>query len=174
VTARSAAVIVCSTRAAAGVYTDRTGPVIVDWLRARGFETDDATVVPDGPLVTAALERAVGTGHAVVISTGGTGIGPGDMAADVAARLITVPLPGFHEELRRRGALTTPFALMSRGVAGIAGESLLVTLPGSTGGVRDGLTLLDQVLEHVLDQRAGGAHDEPTEHDAASAGPGTS
>lgn len=157
-TSRSAAVIVSSTRAAAGIYADRTGPVIVDWLRSRGFQTDDALVVPDGPEVTAALEHAISARTTVVITTGGTGIGPGDMTADAAARLITADLPGFHEELRRRGALSTPFALMSRGVAGIVGGSFVVTLPGSTGGVRDGLGLLGEVLDHVLEQLAGHEH----------------
>lgn len=156
---RTAAVIVSSTRAAAGVYEDRTGPVIVDWLRSNGFETDAALVVPDGPEVATALDRALAARTTLVITTGGTGIGPGDMTADAAASRITADLPGFHEELRRRGSRSTPFALMSRGVAGIAGRSFLVTLPGSSGGVRDGLDLLAEVIEHVLDQLAGHPHD---------------
>ncbi len=163
-TSRTAAVVVCSTRAAAGVYQDLTGPVIVDWLRSRGFATKAATVIPDGPEVAAALQRAIAERTTLVITTGGTGVGQGDMTSDAAAHLITVDLPGFHEELRRRGSRSTPFALLSRGVAGIAEESFVVTLPGSMGGVRDGLGLLDEVREHVREQRAGQVHEGPRGH----------
>ncbi|MET1053622.1 MAG: molybdenum cofactor synthesis domain-containing protein [Mycetocola sp.] len=156
---RRAVVIVSSTRAAAGTSPDATGPVIVEWLSARGFETDAATVVADGPDVEAALRAAVGSRADLIVTTGGTGIGRGDGTADATARLVTVSLPGFHEELRRRGSATTPFALMSRGVAGVAGSSFIVNLPGSSGGVRDGLQLLGEVVDHVLDQLAGGNHD---------------
>ncbi|MBG6238751.1 molybdenum cofactor synthesis domain-containing protein [Mycetocola sp. CAN_C7] len=156
---RRAVVLVSSTRAAAGVSPDTTGPVIVDWLRAHGFDTDDATVVADGPAVAAALGAAVESGADLIISTGGTGIGHGDGTADATAKILRISLPGFHEELRRRGSASTPFALMSRGVAGVAGNSFIVNLPGSSGGVRDGLQLLGEVIEHVLDQLAGGNHD---------------
>lgn len=156
---RRAVVIVASTRAAAGEYEDRTGPVIVDWLIAHDFDTSAAVVVADGPDVAAALTHAVASGAALIVTTGGTGVGPSDGTADATARLLTAGLPGFQEELRRRGSLNTPFALMSRGLAGIAGRSFVVNLPGSTGGVADGLQLLGEVVEHVLDQLAGGNHD---------------
>lgn len=155
---RRAVVIVASTRAAAGEYEDRTGPVIVDWLTAHRFDTGAPVVVADGPDVDAALTEAVEAGVDLVVTTGGTGVGPGDGTADATARLLTLSLPGFQEELRRRGSLSTPFALMSRGLAGIAGHSFVVNLPGSTGGVSDGLQLLGEVVEHVLDQLAGGDH----------------
>ena len=152
-------VLVSSTRAASGVYEDRTGPVIVEWMHAHGFDADAATVVPDGPLVNRELRSALDRGVRLIVTTGGTGIGPDDVTADATAALVTRPLPGFHEELRRRGAATTPFALMSRGVAGIVGDSFVVNLPGSTGGVRDGLQLLGEVVDHVFDQLSGGRHD---------------
>lgn len=155
---RRATVIVCSTRAAGGGYADRTGPLIVDWLLARGFEATAPVVVADGPDVAAALRAAVAAGADVVVTTGGTGVGAGDGTAEATAALLDKPLPGFSEELRRRGAATTPLALLSRGVAGIAGHSFVVNLPGSTGGVRDGLQLLGEVVDHVLDQVAGGDH----------------
>ncbi|MFK4730586.1 MogA/MoaB family molybdenum cofactor biosynthesis protein [Agromyces mediolanus] len=153
-----AVVLVSSTRAAAGVYEDRTGPVIVEWLRERGFAVDGPTVVADGPDFAIALETALATSPAVVVSTGGTGIAPGDTVPEATAAVLDRELPGFGEELRRRGAATTPTALLSRGRAGIAAGALVVNLPGSSGGVRDGLGVLDEVLDHVLDQLAGGDH----------------
>ncbi|MBC7724905.1 MAG: MogA/MoaB family molybdenum cofactor biosynthesis protein [Burkholderiaceae bacterium] len=156
---RRAAVIVCSTRAAAGVYDDLTGPVIVDWLLRRGFDTGAPIVVADGPDVAASLRAVVDAGVDVLVTTGGTGIAPSDSTADATSALLDLDLPGFQEELRRRGGAHTPFALMSRGVAGIAGRTFVVNLPGSTGGVRDGLQLLGEVVDHVLDQLAGGHHD---------------
>jgi molybdenum cofactor synthesis domain-containing protein len=152
-------VLVTSTRAANGVYLDRTGPLIVDWMRERGFETDAPVVVADGPGVGLALRSALDTGCDLLVTTGGTGVGRGDMTADATADLLDRELPGFNEELRRRGATTTPFALMSRGVAGIAGQTFVVNLPGSSGGVRDGLALLGEVVDHVLDQLDGGGHE---------------
>ena len=156
---RTAVVVVASTRAAAGVYEDRTGPLIVDWLRARGFDAGSPVVVPDGSEVDDALRLALERGVQLVITTGGTGIAPGDMTADATKRVLTAELPGFQEELRRRGGAHTPHALLSRGLAGVAGRTFVVNLPGSVGGVRDGLDLLGEVVDHVLDQIAGGDHD---------------
>jgi len=156
---RRATVIVSSTRAANGSYADRTGPVIVEWLTDRGFAVSAAVVVADGPDVERALRNAISDGVDLVVTTGGTGIGAGDMTAEATATLLTRPLPGIAEELRRRGAASTPRALLSRGVAGIAGETFVINFPGSTGGVRDGLELLGEVVDHVLDQLAGGSHD---------------
>ena len=155
---RRAIVLVTSTRAAHGEYRDRTGPVISDWLAERGFSVDPVVIVADGPGVAAALRTALADGPDLVITTGGTGVGAGDGTADATAALVDKTLPGFSEELRRRGATSTPFALMSRGVAGVAGSTFVVNLPGSTGGVRDGLQLLGEVVDHVLDQLAGGDH----------------
>jgi molybdenum cofactor synthesis domain-containing protein len=157
--ARTAAVLVASTRAAAGTYDDRTGPVIVDWLRERGFHVQDATVVPDGPLVGAALRAAIAARLSLVITTGGTGVSPSDVTADATAEILDREVPGFMEELRRRGAAHTPTALLTRGRAGVAEHTFVVNLPGSPGGVRDGLQLLGEVLDHVLDQIGGGRHD---------------
>jgi molybdenum cofactor synthesis domain-containing protein len=133
--------------------------MIVSWLRDRGFETAGPIVVADGPDVERVLREAIGTKTELIVTTGGTGVGHGDSTADATAALLTVTLPGIAEELRRRGAQTTPRALLSRGVAGIADTSFVMNFPGSSGGVRDGLELLGEVVDHVLDQVAGGTHD---------------
>jgi molybdenum cofactor synthesis domain-containing protein len=156
---RRAVVIVTSTRAAAGSYEDRTGPVIVDWLAEHSFAADPIIVVADGPDVATALANAIASQPALVVTTGGTGIGHGDGTPDATSALLDKTLPGFSEELRRRGTASSPFSLLSRGVAGIAGSTFVVNFPGSTGGVRDGLELLGEVVEHVVDQLAGGGHD---------------
>ena len=155
---RIAVVLVASTRAAAGSYPDRTGPVIADWLAAHGFEVADPQVVADGAAFAAALARAVEQAPAIIVTTGGTGVSPTDTTPEATRAVLDREVPGFMEELRRRGVASTPTALLTRGHAGIAGSTFVVNLPGSMGGVRDGLSVLDGVLEHVLDQVAGGDH----------------
>lgn len=156
----SAVVIVSSTRAAGGVYPDRTGPIIVDWLRERGFETGDPVVVADGEPFGAALGDAVAEehNHAVVLTTGGTGISPTDRTPEVTEAVLDFTIPGLADAIRAAGGSEVPTAVLSRGLAGVANGTLVVNLPGSTGGVRDGLAVLDTVLLHALDQIAGGDH----------------
>lgn len=156
---RTAAVIVASTRAAAGDYEDRTGPLIVDWLTGHDYVVGHPVVVADGPDVEAAIRASVAAGAQLIITTGGTGVGVGDGTPEATAAVIERELPGIAEELRRRGAASTPFALLSRGVAGTVDGSLIVNLPGSSGGVRDGLGLIDEIADHVFEQLAGGAHE---------------
>ncbi|PKW14002.1 molybdenum cofactor biosynthesis protein MoaE [Saccharopolyspora spinosa] len=158
---RTARVIAASNRAAAGVYPDRTGPVIVEWLRGRGYETPAPVVVPDGEPVGEELRRAVADGAEVVITTGGTGISPTDRTPEVTAAVLDYPIPGLAEAIRSAGLPEVPTAVLSRGLAGVSGRTLIVNLPGSRGGVKDGLGVLDGVLEHAVDQLHGGDHAVP-------------
>ncbi|HEX3779958.1 MAG TPA: molybdenum cofactor biosynthesis protein MoaE [Pseudonocardiaceae bacterium] len=163
---RAAAVIAASNRAAAGVYPDRTGPVIVEWLASRGFTVGAPVVVPDGDPVRAALNDAIAAGVDVVITTGGTGISPTDRTPEATRAVLDYEVPGLADAVRASGGPRVPTAVLSRGVAGIAGRTLVVNLPGSTGGVADGLRVLDGVLEHAIDQVRGGDH-QPADHQPA-------
>ena len=155
---RRARVVTASNRAAAGVYPDRGGPLIVEWLRERGYVTPDAAVVPDGEPVGEALRRAVAEGADVVITTGGTGISPTDATPQITCAMLDYEVTGLADAIRAAGAPKVPTAVLSRGVAGVAGRTLVVNLPGSTGGVRDGLAVLADVLDHAVDQLRGGDH----------------
>jgi molybdenum cofactor synthesis domain-containing protein len=156
---RRAVVICASTRAATGVYADTTGPLIVDALRAWGFEAGDAVVVPDGEPVSVALADALASGASVVLTTGGTGISPTDATPEMTARHLDRQVPGIAEALRAAGvAQGVPTAMLSRGLAGVAGHSLVVNLPGSRGGVSDALALLAEIVPHAVDQLGGGDH----------------
>ena len=154
----TARVITASNRAAAGVYPDTSGPVIVEWLRERGFDTPDATVVPDGEPVGDVLRDAIAARVDVVITTGGTGISPTDATPEITLGLLDYEIPGLADAIRAAGAPTVPTAVLSRGLSGVAGRTLVINLPGSTGGVRDGLTVLADVLQHAVDQLHGGDH----------------
>ncbi|PCC29060.1 molybdenum cofactor biosynthesis protein [Glutamicibacter sp. BW80] len=156
-----AAVIVASTSCAAGTATDKTGPVIARWLVERGFAAAQPLVAADGLPVRVAVEEQLAAGARVVVVTGGTGVSPDDQSPEMVAPLLDVQLPGIIEAIRRRGEAMTPMAIMTRGVAGFAGNSFVLTLPGSTGGVADGLAVLDPILDHLLDQRSGAREHGP-------------
>ncbi|HEY2315477.1 MAG TPA: MogA/MoaB family molybdenum cofactor biosynthesis protein [Streptosporangiaceae bacterium] len=154
--------VTVSNRAAAGVYEDRSGPVLVDLLRAAGCEVDGPVVVPDGAAVEAALRDAVAARYDVVVTTGGTGLTPGDQTPEMTRMLLDREIPGIPEAIRAAGvAAGVPSAVLSRGVAGFAGDTLIVNLPGSTGGVKDGMAVLADLLGHAIDQSRGGDHARP-------------
>jgi cyclic pyranopterin phosphate synthase len=155
----TAAVVVASTAGAAGTREDTTGPVIAEWLGAHGFAVDAVTVVADAD-VAAELARVVASAPAVIITTGGTGLSPTDRTPEATLALMDRELPGVAEAIRARGLSATPTAALSRAVAGTANGSVVVNLPGSRGGVRDGLAVLDGLLEHLVAQVAGGGAHE--------------
>lgn len=154
-----AAVVVASNRAAAGVYADQTGPLLVEWLIEMGFGCGDPVVVPDGAPVGEAIAAAVGDGARVVLTTGGTGLTPTDRTPEVTRPLLDFEVPGIAEAIRAYGANKgIPSAALSRGLAGVIGTCLVVNLPGSRGGVKDGLAVLEPIVEHAVEQIVGSDH----------------
>ena len=146
----------------AGVYQDRSGPVLAGLLAEAGFTVDGPLVVPDGDPVETALRDAVAAGYDVVVTTGGTGLTPGDLTPEMTRRVLDREIPGIAEAIRAGGAAAgIPAAILSRGIAGLAGTVLVVNLPGSTGGVRDGMAVLGPILAHAVDQAHGGDHPRP-------------
>ena len=156
-----ARVIVASNRAAAGVYTDTSGPILVDGLRQIGCEVDEPIVVPDGEPVAQALRMFVAEGIEVVVTSGGTGITPTDQTPEMTKLLLDYEVPGIAEAIRAHSREKVPAAALSRGVAGVSGRTLVINLPGSKGGARDGLAVLGPILVHAVDQLRGGDHPTP-------------
>lgn len=153
------AVVVASTRAAAGQRTDETGAMIAEALERWGFVDNAVEVVADGPPVGRAIAAAIDRGARLVVTTGGTGLSPTDRTPEETHAIIDTELPGIAESIRAAGvSMCVPTAMLSRGIAGMAGRTLVVNLPGSPGGVRDGLSVLKDVVGHALEQVDGGDH----------------
>lgn len=155
----AAAVVTVSDRSAAGVRDDAAGPVAVAALREAGFVCDDARIVPDGAdAVEQALRELLGTGIRFVVTSGGTGVSPRDQTPEGTARVIERQLPGIAEELRRAGLASTPMSMLTRGLAGVVGDALIVNLPGSPKAVAEGMPIVLSTAGHVLSQLHGEDH----------------
>jgi molybdenum cofactor synthesis domain-containing protein len=153
-----ALVVTVSNRASAGIYEDKSGPLLVTLLSEAGCTVDGPVVVPDGEPVEGALRDGVTAGYDVIVTTGGTGLTPTDLTPEMTARVITREIPGVAETIRSANRGKVPTSILSRGLAGQAGATLIVNLPGSSGGVRDGAAVLAPILQHAVDQIRGGDH----------------
>jgi molybdenum cofactor synthesis domain-containing protein len=151
--------ITVSNRASAGVYADRSGPVLAELLQAAGCQVDGPQVVADGDPVEKALRDGLNAGYDVIVTTGGTGLTPLDLTPEMTRKVIDREIPGIADAIRREGETAGVHdAMLSRALAGLAGQTLIVNLPGSTGGVRDGMAVLTRVLAHAVDQARGADH----------------
>ncbi len=154
-----AAVITCSNRSAAGERRDDSGQLLAELLAGDGHELVHRVIVADAlPAIRAAIHDALAAGARIIVTTGGTGLTPTDVTPEAVAPLLEREIPGIAEAIRQTSREKVPTAVLSRGVAGVIGDALVVTLPGSPGGVRDGMAVLSQLLGHVLDQLSGGDH----------------
>jgi len=154
-----AVVVTASNRASAGVYEDRSGQFLVDGLAVLGFGVEGPHVRPDDVhALVEVLREAVASGADVVLTTGGTGISPTDVTPEATRAVLEREAPGIAEAIRRHGAVHVATSVLSRGLAGTAGRTLIVNLPGSTGGVADGMAVLGPLLPHIVHQLRGGDH----------------
>ncbi|MEV0591783.1 MogA/MoaB family molybdenum cofactor biosynthesis protein [Nonomuraea cavernae] len=153
-----ALVVTVSNRASAGIYEDKSGPLLVSLLAEAGCEVEGPVVVPDGEPVEGALREGVSAGYEVIVTTGGTGLTPTDLTPEMTARVISREIPGIAEAIRQANRDKVPTAILSRGLAGQADGTIIVNLPGSSGGVRDGIAVLAPVLRHAVEQVRGGDH----------------
>jgi molybdenum cofactor synthesis domain-containing protein len=155
----TALVITISTRAAVGAYEDKSGPIIAAALDDLGLRVEGPVIVADGDAVGVALRDAVAAGHAVVITTGGTGLNPHDHTPEQTRAVVEREVPQLAAAIARYGAdHGVPTAVLSRGIVGVADHTLIVNLPGSSGGARDGMAVLGPVLRHAVSQLRGGDH----------------
>ncbi len=158
-TVRTAVVITASNRASAGVYADTSGEILATGLSKLGYELKDPIVIPDNiSQIQAAIELSLSNNVDLIVTTGGTGVSPHDVTPEATAPLIKKLLPGIPEAFRAYSRDRVPTTDLSRGLAGVTGSSLIINLPGSPGGVKDGLVIIERLAGHVHDQIAGVDH----------------
>lgn len=154
-----AQVITVSTRAAKGEWEDSSGPLIVEKLRSLNIECAAPLVIPDGEIVEVSLLKAIAEGVDLIITTGGTGHTPNDLTPEMTKKVLDRESPGISEAIRNYGiSQGVVTSALSRAISGIAKKTLIINLPGSSGGVKDGLIVLEGFLLHALDQISGGDH----------------
>jgi molybdenum cofactor synthesis domain-containing protein len=154
-----ALIIVSSHRASTGVYEDRSGPILVEGLRTLGLEVGSAQVVDDGEPLALALRAGIAANYQLIITSGGTGLTPTDQTPELTLPLLTRPIPGIAEAIRLYGINhDVKNAALSRGVAGLAGSTLVINIAGSPGAARDALVVLATFLPHALAQIPGADH----------------
>jgi molybdopterin adenylyltransferase len=162
-TRRTALVLTVSDRSAAGTRPDTSGEVVAARLAALGYEVERA-IVPDEIAAIAGAITAGATTHPLVVTTGGTGLTPRDVTPQATATILDYEIPGIGEAMRADGRRTTPFAVLSRGLVGVRGATLVANLPGSPRGAAESLEILVPLLDHALETLAG-----PFNHEAARA-----
>ena len=156
---RTAVVITASNRASAGVYADTSGEILASGLTKLGYELKDPIVIPDNiSQIQAAIELSLAGKVDLIVTTGGTGVSPHDVTPEATAPLIKKLLPGIPEAFRAYSRDRVPTTDLSRGLAGVTGSSLIINLPGSPGGVKDGLVIIERLAGHIHDQIAGVDH----------------
>lgn len=153
------AVITCSNRSASGERADDSGQLLVELLQSAGHQVVSRVIVPDDvEAIRSAVRAGMAAGASAVVTTGGTGLTPTDVTPEAVHVMFDREIPGLADAIRLAGSAKVPTSVLSRGVAGAIGQTLVVTLPGSPGGVRDGAAVLLPVLDHAVDQLGGGDH----------------